>query len=164
MATERLCLCKQCGNKFPKSELIKFKSKNMCKKCYAIEKKLADEKADLCATIKQLYKIDYVMPGYLKQIKQFREEYNFSYTGMKLTLLYCKNVLNLEFSTSRGLGIIPYKYEEAKKDYMKKQQLAKQIKDKSVAVNKVRQEKVHISTENTYFKSKIINLEEVALC
>ena len=132
MATERLNTCKICGNKDYKSNMIKYKSKNMCKKCYAIEKKLSEEKEDLCNTIKELYNLPYVMPGHLKQIKQFREEYKFTYAGMKLTLLYCKNVLNLEFSTSRGLGIIPYQYEAAKNDFIRKRELTKQVENKNV--------------------------------
>lgn len=161
MANERQYLCKICNNKFPKAQIIKYKSKNMCLKCHEQEQKLDAEKNDLCQTIKQLYGIDYVMPGYLKQIKQFREQYNFSYTGMKLTLLYCKNVLNLEFSTSRGLGIIPYQYEAAKKDYIRKQQLAKQMMNKNSNVQSVKTIKAVIKTENTYLKNKIINLEDL---
>lgn len=161
MANERKYLCKICNEKFPKSDITKYKSKNMCKNCFETEKKLDQEKNDLCQTIKELYGIDYVMPGYLKQIKQFREQYNFSYTGMKLTLLYCKNVLNLEFSTSRGLGIIPYQYEAAKKDYIKKQNLAKQMINKNKDVKSVKTIKTVIKAENTYLKNKIINLEDI---
>lgn len=160
MANERLYLCKVCNNKFPKSQLTKFKSKNMCPECYKREEKLSQEKDDLCETIKQLYGLPYVMPGHLKQINQFKEQYNFSYTGMKLTLLYCKNVLNLEFSTSRGLGIIPYKYDEAKKDYLRKHQLSKQTKNANV-VQTVKKIVTTVKTENTYLKSKMIDLENM---
>lgn len=160
---ERLLLCKQCNKKFPKSELIKYKSKNMCPVCYEQEKKLDAEKTELCSTIKQIYNLDYVPPGLLKQIKQFKQEYNFSYTGMKLTLLYCKNVLHLEFSPSRGLGIIPYKYEEAKKEYIRRKQMAEKTRNinNGRTLNSVKTIVTKINTENTYLKKKIINLEEI---
>lgn len=161
MANERLCLCKQCGNKFPKSQLVKYKSKNMCKTCFETEQKLDIEKNDLCETIKQIYNVPYVNPGYLKQINQYRENYNFTYSGMKLTLLYCKNVLNMQFDSNKGLGIIPYKYEAAKNDYIKKKQLAEQTKTKNVDVKTVKRIVTSIQTENTYLKNKIINLEEI---
>lgn len=160
MATERLNTCKICGDRDYKSNMIKYKSKTMCKKCYAIEKKLSEEKEDLCNTIKELYNLPYVMPGHLKQIKQFREEYKFTYAGMKLTLLYCKNVLNLEFSTSRGLGIIPYQYEAAKNDFIRKRELTKQVENKNVT-NEVKRIVTSVKVENTYLKNRMMSLEEL---
>ena len=100
------------------------------------------------------------MPGHLKQIKQFREEYKFTYAGMKLTLLYCKNVLNLEFSTSRGLGIIPYQYEAAKNDFIRKRELTKQVENKNVT-NEVKRIVTSVKVENTYLKNRMMSLEEL---
>ena len=53
-----------------------------------------------------------------KQIKDFREEHGYTYSGILGTLIYWFEVQGGSAELSNGgIGIVPYKYDEAKKYY-----------------------------------------------
>ena len=53
----------------------------------------------------------------------------FTYNGMKYTLWYIHDVLNINIT---GVGIIPYYYYEAKRYYNKKQRIKQAIKQSNI--------------------------------
>lgn len=68
--------------------------------------------------IKKLFGVDYVSAKIAKQIKDMREEYNFTYSGMLGTLIYWYEIRNGEIEKSNdGIFIIAYKYKDAKEYY-----------------------------------------------
>lgn len=48
-----------------------------------------------------------------KQVKQFQENYNYTYSGMLRCLTYAYEVKKLDINKSNGIGIIPYIYQDA---------------------------------------------------
>lgn len=79
------------------------------------EKHPADDKEELTLYLIKLFKLkdDYILPKYMKQLTQYKTEYNYTYTGMLKTLMYWYDVKNHEVDLNRGLGIIPWHYKEA---------------------------------------------------
>lgn len=67
----------------------------------------------------QLYKIkeDYIPPGHMKQLNQYEQEYGMTYSGMLKALKYWYEIKKHPIDTTKGLGIIPYIYKEAKEYY-----------------------------------------------
>ena len=85
--------------------------------CYKIEstRELTD-KEKLEQYIKKLFNMDYVSPLIQKQIKNYVEDYEFTYSGILKALIYFKEVKQGTFS-HEGIGIVPYVYKDARNYY-----------------------------------------------
>ena len=70
------------------------------------------EKLDLY--IIELFKLDYVSPRIRKQINQYINEYNYTYTGILKALKYFYEIKKNSLDKSQnGIGIVPYIYQDA---------------------------------------------------
>ena len=68
--------------------------------------------------IEKLFGTDFVNAKVAKQIKDFRETYNYTYQGMLGTLVYWYEVKQATLDKANGgIGIIPYIYDQAKEYY-----------------------------------------------
>ena len=87
------------------------------KKCNEIHPK--DDKEALTLYIIKIYKLkdDYIIPRYMLQISQYEKEYNFTYSGMLKALKYWYEIKHNPVDLSRGVGIIPYVYKDAREYY-----------------------------------------------
>lgn len=81
------------------------------------EQKKAKEELDkeaLNAYIIKLFKIDYVDARIQKQIKQYVEEYKFTYSGIHKALTYFFEIKGNSIEKANGgIGIVPYVYKNA---------------------------------------------------
>ena len=61
----------------------------------------------------QLYKLkeNYIPPAQMKQVTQYEQEYEFTYSGMLKALKYWYEVKKNPLDMNRGIGIIPYIYK-----------------------------------------------------
>lgn len=87
-----------------------------------IELELKEEKdyKKLIQYIKKLLGDSYIEAKVIKQIKDFRETYHYSYSGMLGTLTYWYEVRNAPRDKANGgISIIPYIYQEASRYYQK---------------------------------------------
>lgn len=70
--------------------------------------------------IENLFGIGYVSAKVAKQIKEYRENYNYTYSGILGTLVYWYEVKGATIDQANGgIGIVPYIYEQAKEYYSK---------------------------------------------
>jgi hypothetical protein len=116
---------------------------------------------DLENYIKKLLKEDYVNAKVRKQIKEYQQEYGYSYSGMLKSLIYFYEIKgNSVEKANGGIGIIPYVYKQAYDYYfnlfMAKQQNEK--KDISYYIKKVKE--VTIKPPNIKKKIKFFNFEK----
>lgn len=66
--------------------------------------------------IMKLFHVEYINPRIRKQIKQYHDEYNYSYSGILKSLQYFYGVKNNSTEKyGETLGIVPYIYDDAKK-------------------------------------------------
>lgn len=113
--------CPACGKFNDKENTIEKNSRYYCKVCYENTNKEAQDYKDLVAYICELFEIEVPTPLMFKQIKDFKEQFNYSYKGMKTTLHYFFELQEgNDASDSLGIGIIPFVYDEAKKFYIDK--------------------------------------------
>lgn len=85
------------------------------------QKKAKDEidKEELDAYIMKLFNMDYVDARIRKQIKQYVDEYNFSYSGIRKTLIYFFEIKGNSLEKANGgIGIVPYVYQNAHNYYL----------------------------------------------
>lgn len=107
---------------FCKKKINKYKDK--CRRlpggwygheeCCIIEdqrKKTPEEELDLY--IMRLYDIPFVNPYMKKQIEKYRTEYQYTYSGMLRSLKYWYDIKKTPFDKTKGVGIIPYIYQDA---------------------------------------------------
>lgn len=88
-------------------------------------------RAELLDYICELYKIPIVNGLMLKQIKEFEDEYKYTLKGIQMSLHYFHvidgnpvDIENSKYKTAKGIGIVPYIYEEARNYYVKMQSIA----------------------------------------
>lgn len=68
--------------------------------------------------IMSLFNESYINAKVRKQLKEFKEQYNFSYSGMLKTLVYWYEVKGNSIEKANGgIGIIPYIYNNALQYY-----------------------------------------------
>ena len=79
--------------------------------------KLQKEERDKLALeeyIMKMFKTTYIDPRVRKQIKQFIEEYNYTYSGIRKALIYHYEIKGGDKSKANGgIGIVPYVYQHA---------------------------------------------------
>lgn len=77
------------------------------------------DKEELEEYIKKLFKISYVDARIQKQIKQYVEEYNYTYSGIRKALTYFFEIKGNSIEKSNGgIGIVPYVYQNAYNYYL----------------------------------------------
>ena len=121
MAKKHLVKCKFCGEIFDTNneEFVKPTSNRYAhKSCYekTLKEKTQEEldREDLENYIKQLLHISQLTPKINKQIKTFREENNYSYSGIKRCLIYFYEIQRNDIEKANGgIGIVPWVWDQA---------------------------------------------------
>lgn len=127
MAKQHIVTCRFCKEKFDinKIEGIELKPKYYVhKECYEKqENKIKKEEKDykeLEEIIKKIFGKTYLNAKIKKQIRDYKQEYNYTYTGMTKCLnwwfIQQKNPIE---KAQNGIGIIPYIYDEVQEMYYK---------------------------------------------
>ena len=97
------------------------------------QKKNKDEqdKIELENYILQLFKTDFIDARIRKQIKQYREEYNCTYSGIRKALVYFYEIKGNSIEKANGgIGIVPYVYQHAYNYYLALWQAQQKNQDK----------------------------------
>lgn len=145
-----LVKCVVCGHQFDRDKIqaVKVSARRYAHYTCNPEGELVPlptKNADLIALenyIMKLFEEDYVSPQIRKQIKQYHEEYHYSYSGMLKTLIYWFEVKGNSIEKANGhIGIIPYIYKQASQYYytLYLAQMANQTKDISQYKPKVKE-------------------------
>ena len=121
----RMVKCKYCGVQFDRNSepFVEVGGRRYAHKACAENKEAAipQEEKDYQALedyIKKLFKEDYLNAKTRKQIRDFRKEYNYTFSGMLKTLYWWYEIKGHSIDQAQGgIGIIPYVYEEALKYY-----------------------------------------------
>ena len=106
----RLSTCKGCGKKLQPEEKYNHASKTYCKECYEKILRDSDEYKQLIEFICTNYEIERPTGFMLKQIKDMRTEYGWSYAAMTYTLWYCKEVLGKQLIEKYGVAFVYHFY------------------------------------------------------
>ena len=118
--------CKVCGNQFDRDKVacLKVSANRYAHKHCAEKAGLKGEEVelphkdpdltDLENYIMKLFGEDYVNVRIRKQIKDYQDQYGYTYSGMLKTLIYFFEIKgNSVEKANGGIGIIPYVYKDA---------------------------------------------------
>lgn len=122
--------CPFCGSFFLREEeaFTEYGGRYYHVACYEKFEKEKNDRQELITYIEQLLDIEKVTPLILRQIKDFHDDYKYSYTGMKKALIYFTTVKKNAMKGA-GIGIIPYIYKEAFEYYKKLWEIEQKNKD-----------------------------------
>ena len=104
------------------------------------------DKENLEEYIKKLFSLDFISPRIAKQLKTFREEYKYGYSGILKTLKYYYEIKNGDIEkANQGIGIVPYLYLEAYNYYKTIEDANK--KNNNTIIENIKNKKVTISPQ-----------------
>jgi hypothetical protein len=117
--------CYYCGKTFDrdKEEFVKvnerrYAHKNCSEHSDEVRSQEDVDKEALEQYIMKLFNTNFVNPLIQKQIKQYREEYNYSYSGILKALVYFYEVKHGSLEKAGGrISIVPYVYQNAYRYY-----------------------------------------------
>ena len=132
--------CVYCKQKFDRDKLpfIQISAKRYAHQECSLtedEKKNKEEqdKIDLENYIMSLFKTDYIDAKIRKQIKQYKEEYNYTYSGIRKALVYFFEIKGNSIEKANGgIGIVPYVYQQAYNYYLALWQAQQKNQDKII--------------------------------
>lgn len=162
----RKYVCKgPCGVKYELEDMIVVSGKGAkvtirwCKSCREKAEQVKQERDKLYETIKELFGISFPTGFMLKQIKQFKDEYGYTYDGMELTLRYCAEDPRVYFSLKSGISIIPHCYEMARLKQEEKENRINSFVKVSKQIETVKVKK--LDNTNHYKANRLIDLEDL---
>lgn len=123
----RLSSCKGCNKQLEPEEKYIHCSKTYCSICYEKVKRESEEYKQLIKYICDNYEIDRPTGLMLKQIKEYKDEYSYTYGGISYTLWYLKEIQNKEFITMYGVSLVKFCYDEAKNYYLHQEEIKKSM-------------------------------------
>lgn len=125
----RLSICKNCGRKLQPEEKYIHASKTYCEECYQKILQESDEYKQLIEFICLNYEIERPTGLMLKQIKDMKTDFGWSYAAMTYTLWYYKEILGKQLIEKYGVALVKHFYEEASGYYSQQEQIKNQMKN-----------------------------------
>lgn len=118
-------VCKYCGDRFDRDKVAfvevgarRYAHKSCSDKVEAAIPQDEKDYIKLEEYIKELFKTNKINAKTRKQIKDFKNEYGYTYTGMLKTLYWWYEIKNHTTELAKdGIGIVPYVYDDAEKYY-----------------------------------------------
>lgn len=149
--------CPYCENQLDKDEAVSHKKKYYHQSCFETWQNEKEDRASLLSYICDLYRVDVPPMLILKQIKDYQEEHKFKLKGIELALRYFHEILDSPVNFEGGIGIVPYIYEQAKQDYIKRMKIAESFKN----VEESEEVTVYIDLNQSKRKSKSIDITAI---
>jgi hypothetical protein len=125
----RMVKCPYCETQLDKDDAHEYKKKYYHKNCFFEWQQESEHRKQLIEYICQLYRLDAPTGLILKQIKDFQVDYKYKLKGMELALRYFHETLGNPVQQGAGIGIVPFVYEEAKNDYIKKMKITESLQN-----------------------------------
>jgi len=148
-----------CGEKYPKEELQLYKTHNHCKPCYERKVKETEDREELYRMVCQLFNLNFPTGLMLRQIKQFREERNYTYKNIYFTIDYIVRLQKVKLQPQYGIALVPHYYDEMLRYYKNLQE-----KRANTVIQEKTKVKVYIEPTplvNEYREKKFINMEDL---
>ena len=114
----------------PEDESIVYKNRHYCESCLKLKKEEEERKDTKNDDWVELYEYIVELYGHsptgmmFKQLGEYRKPpYEYTNKGMYLALKYFYETMGNSVIDGTGLGIIPYVYEDAKKNFIKNMEI-----------------------------------------
>lgn len=115
--------CPYCEQSLDKDEALPYKKRYYHTACFNTWQREAEDRKDLYEYICNLYNLAAPTGMIRKQVKDFQEEYKYKLKGIELALKYFYELLGNNPQEHGGIGIVPYIYEDAKRNYIEEKRV-----------------------------------------
>lgn len=153
--------CRGCKQEFFNNDptLIKKTGGYFCQQCYEKKERESEDWKGLIDTIMEYYNLDKPTGMILSQLKEYTSLYGYSHAGMTYTLWYCKEILEMEFDESYGVGCIKFNYDRARRFFDQQEKISQSAQNqRKVQEKKVR---VDLSKVNKRRNTKIVDFNSL---
>lgn len=106
----------------------------------------------------------YINPRVQKQLKQYTQEYKYTYSGMLKALIYFYEIKGHSVEKANGgIGILPYIYKDSYNYYYNLWMIQQKNKDKDIQmyIPKVEEVIIPVPRRSPYKRNKFSFLDEV---
>lgn len=148
-----------CNEKHPRSTMQKIGTQNYCPQCYDKKKKEVEDRELLFNCIKSVFNLNFPTGQMLRQIKQYREERNYTYKNIAFTIKYIVQVKNMQLQTKYGIALVPHLYDEMLDYYKKLEQRKKSMTGEEVKTRKIFIEPPKLRDNKKFLKDKLIDVD-----
>lgn len=158
--------CKCCNQIFDrdKESFIKIDGgRYIHEECFQKYNKELDDLKNLKEYIMKILKIDHINSKIEYQIKEYKEKYNYTYSGMCKTLYYWYEIKKNSIEKANGgIGIVPSIYNIACQYYYNLYLIKEANKNKELENYKIKVKSMEIypPQKRNYEKIKLFDLEE----
>lgn len=169
MAAARIVKCKYCGIQFNRNAEPfievggrRYAHKECAEKHQASISQEEKDYLELEKYIKKIFNKNVLTAKIKKQIKDYREQYNYTYSGMQKTLYWWFELKKNSIEKANdGIGIVPFVYQDAC-DYFYRLYLAKIANDVAPEViHKPKVQEIEIGSPRVYVAPpKLFNFGE----
>ena len=154
----RLAKCKLCGIEIPKDEKLLISNKRYCRSCYDIKIKENEDYTNLKLYICTIFNIDVPSGLVLKQIKQFKEELNYTYAGINYCLWYLTQIKGVKLELKYGIALVKFEYENSKNYYMQQCKIKESVKPpQNIEIKKI----IKMKTNRDYKNKFLIDIDDI---
>lgn len=154
----RKSTCKDCGKKLNSDEKYTYGGKTYCKECYENQTKIHEQYDNLIKTICIYFNIDAPSGLILKQIKDYTNNFNYTYSGINYTLWYITQIKSKRLELKYGIALVKYEYMNAENYYIEQQNISKSADNVTLKPKKI----IKIDDINTKISCpKLFNLDDL---
>ena len=152
-------ICKYCNKPMNRKDedcVALGNGKYAHKKCVEIEdSRELTEQEKLERYIMKLFGTDYVHQRVKRQINDFIQQYNYTYSGIRKSLVYWYEVKGNSIDKANGgIGIVPYIYQDAYRYYYALWEAKQKNKDKDIESYKPEEIVIHIPAPQRNVKKR----------
>ena len=152
-------ICKYCNKPMNRKDedcVALGNGKYAHKKCVEIEdSRELTEQEKLERYIMKLFGTDYVHQRVKRQINDFIQQYNYTYSGIRKSLVYWYEVKGNSIDKANGgIGIVPYIYQDAYRYYYALWEAKQKNKDKDIESYKPEEIVIHIPPPQRNIKKR----------
>lgn len=119
--------CLICNKIHKEEDNVYIKNKCYCRECHEEKTEGTSDYKKLITYICELFDIDAPTMVMTSQIKDFKENYKYTYRGIQTTLHYFFEIEGNEILDNAGIGIVPFVYDEAKQFYIENSNIKKNL-------------------------------------
>lgn len=154
----KLSTCKLCGIKLNKEDKYTYSNKTYCKTCYEVKLQEKRDYDNLINVILKYFNLSVPNGLILKQIKDYKESFNFTYGGINYCLWYITQIKGVKLDIKYGIAMVKFEYENAR-NYFEQQQLIQKSIVKPINNEVIHKVKIKVNSNR---KNKfLINLDEM---
>lgn len=154
----RLSKCKECSKELKTDERFIYSNKTYCKNCYDIKIKEKNDYDNLVSWICTYFNQNVPNGLILKQIKEYKDKYEYTYSGIHYCLWYLTEIKGIKLEIKYGIGLVKFEYENAKNYFLQQQNIKESVKFvKPIEVTRT----VKIKTNKNVDSKFLIDIDEL---